>query len=88
MYGPSRPEKDVHVLEQTRSLRCQKLIDPGRFDPDLFAASAVRVACVASLKSIYMAGEGVSTTKGPVKVEGNLFLLQEIGTKILPSGSL
>ena len=67
MYGPSRSEKDVHSIELTRSLRCQKLIDPGWLDPDMFAASAVRVACVAGLKSIYIAGQGVSSTKGPVQ---------------------
>ena len=72
MYGLDRPEKDVHMLEQTKTLRCQKLIDPGWLDPDLFATSAVRVACIAGLKSIYIAGQGVSSTRGPVKFEDNV----------------
>ena len=60
------------MLEQTQSLRCQELIDPGWLDPDMFATSAVRVACIAGLKSIYIVGQGVSSTKGPVKFEDNV----------------
>ena len=67
VFGPSRPEKDVHFLEKTNGLNCRKLLDPGWLDPDIFGTVAVRVACLAGLKSIYTVGQGVSSTRGPVK---------------------
>ena len=72
MYGLDRPETYVHTLEQTKTLRCQKLIDPGWLEPDIFAIRAVRVECVAGLQSIYIVVQGVSSTKGPVKFEDNV----------------
>ena len=48
-------------------MNCRKLLDPGWLDPDIFATIAVRVACLAGLKSIYTVGQGVSSTRGPVK---------------------
>ena len=72
MYGPSRPEKDVYIREHTNGLHCRKLIDPGWLDPDMFATTAVRVACIAGFKSIYTAGQCVSSTRGPVKFSNDV----------------
>ena len=35
----------------------------------MFATIAVRVACKAGLKSVYTVGQGVSSTRGPVKFD-------------------
>ena len=88
MYGLERPEEYAYTVEQTKTLRCHKLVDPGWLDPDIFATSAIRVACVAGVKSIYIVGQGVSSTKGPVRFEDhvNVMSSQENGIKIPPSG--
>ena len=72
MYGHSRPDKDVHFLENTNGLNGRKFLDPGWLDPDTFATTAVRAACIAGLKSIYTTGQGVSSTRGPVKFNENV----------------
>ena len=69
-------------------LRCRKLVEPGWLDPDMFAVGAIRGACVIGLESIYIVGQGVSSTKGSVKFDDsvNAILLQEKGINIPPSG--
>ena len=69
MYGHSRPDTDVHFLENTIGLNCRKLLDPGWLDPDMFATIAVRVACITGLTGIYTDGRGASSTRGPVKFD-------------------
>ena len=90
MYGPSRPDKDVHTLEHTNGLHCRKLLDPGWLYPDILATTTVRIACVAGLKSIYIAGQGASSTRGPVKVSNDVevILFTREWEHIPPSGLL
>ena len=90
MYVPSRPEKDAHFLEHTNALNCRKLLDPGWLDPDMFATAAVRVACIAGLKSLYTAGHVVFSMRGPVKFSNDVEVspFTREWEKIPPSGLL
>ena len=72
MYGPSRPEKDVQFLAHANGFNRRRLLDPGWLGPYVFATTAVRVACIAGLKSIYTAGHGVSSTRGQAKFSNDV----------------